>query len=467
MISTLLLSLSLTSQFIQTDVRSLYATLPTISQAGEPLPRRGALGLPLSPVPADQREKLRLKPTEGLVAGTPLPGLTADRAGIKPGDIIVSINEKQVGPGLISNVVREIATGAPMKIKVLREGKPLELSAAMVEKPRDPGNENFEVTYTHVVSNGHRMRTIISKPKKAGKHPALMFIQGFSPVSYDFTLATSTGDVSSLDGPILYDFANSGFVTLRIEKPGVGDSEGGPFPGMDYTTELDIYRQALKQLKAHEAVDADNVFIFGHSMGGAFGPMIAAENPVKGLAIYGAAARTWFEYLMDTIRYQGLVGGGTFENADEIARLGAQLMALVFLENKAPAEVKVSHPKLAGLVDEFFPGGLFNGKSLDFWRQLAQTNFASYWAKCNAHVLAVKGQADFVVYEADHKLIADIVNRAKPGYGKFLIAPNSDHLFHDFPSEQESMKNFQRGKFNPAFTKIMKDWIKEVMSSKD
>jgi uncharacterized protein len=53
-----------------------------------------------------------------------------------------------------------------------------------------------------------------------------MFIQGFAPLSYDFTLEGSTGDVTTLDGPILFEFANSGFVTLRVEKPGVGDSEG-------------------------------------------------------------------------------------------------------------------------------------------------------------------------------------------------------------------------------------------------
>ncbi len=45
--------------------------------------------------------------------------------------------------------------------------------------------------------------------------------------------------------------------------------EGGPFADLDYTTELDIYRQALKQLKESAGVDAGNVFIFGHSMGGA------------------------------------------------------------------------------------------------------------------------------------------------------------------------------------------------------
>jgi hypothetical protein len=45
--------------------------------------------------------------------------------------------------------------------------------------------------------------------------------------------------------------------------------------------------------------------------------MIAAENKVKGIAVYGAASRTWYEYLLDTLRYQGLVAGDNFENTDE------------------------------------------------------------------------------------------------------------------------------------------------------
>jgi uncharacterized protein len=236
---------------------------------------------------------------------------------------------------------------------------------------------------------------------------------------------------------------------------------------MDYTTELDIYRQALKQLKETKEVDSGNVFIFGHSMGGAFGPMLAAEKPVKGLVVYGVEARTWFEYLLDTIRYQGLLAGDTFEKADDLVRQGSQLLALVFLENQSVDEVKKSHPKLTDLADSLFPGGLFNGKTHDFWRQLLETNFAAYWARCNAHVLAVRGASDFVTYDADHKLIADIVNRAHPGWGKSAVLPGSDHLFHDFATESESLKNFRRGKFNPAFIKMTKDWIDAVTASRD
>ncbi|MEQ1823589.1 MAG: alpha/beta fold hydrolase [Fimbriimonadaceae bacterium] len=440
-------------QFSQTDTMA------------EGLPRRGSLGIPFAPVPADLLAKLNLKAGEGVLAMKPLPGLTAENAGLMQGDVVVALNGKPIGPATVSSTVREIAANSEVTFKVLRDGKTIQLKSKLMERPRDPGNANFSVTYSDVMSNGNRMRTIITTPKKAGKHPALMFIQGFSPVSYDYVLETSKGDVSTIDGPILFDFANDGFVTIRVEKPGVGDSEGGPFAPMDYTTELDIYRQTLKQLKGMSDVDTENIFIFGHSMGGAFGPMIAAESPVKGLAVYGVAARTWFEYLLDTIRYQGLVGGASFEAADEEARQGARLMSLVFLENKSVEEVKKSHPKLAEAADAYFPGGLFNGKSLDFWRQLAQTNFASYWAKCNARVLAVRGESDFVTYDADHKLIADIVNRVHPGWGQFAIAPSSDHLFHNFPTEAESMKNFQKGTFNIGFSKMMKDWIKDVMKS--
>ncbi|MEI8282168.1 MAG: alpha/beta hydrolase, partial [Armatimonadota bacterium] len=383
------------------------------------LPRRGALGVPFSPLSADQVSQMKLPPGEGLLAGKPVASLTGDRAGLKQGDILLSINDHPAKPQGLSDWVRTLKIGQPVVFKLLRDGKSMSLTSALVERPRDPGGANYTVEYHDIVSHGSRMRTIITKPKKPGKHPGLMFIQGFSPVSYDYTLETATGDVSTIDGPILYEMANSGYVTMRVEKPGVGDSEGGPFATMDFITELDIYIQAMKQLREQSDVDTSNVFIFGHSMGGSFGPMVACEFPVKGLVVYGTAGRTWFEYLMDTIRYQGLVGGESYEAADDNSRQGAQLMALAMIEKKSPDEIKKSHPQLTSLVDAYFPGGLFNAKTLDFWRQLNDINFAKYWAKCGSYVLAVHGNADFVCYDADHQLIADIINRATPGRGKF------------------------------------------------
>lgn len=437
------------------------STIPMVDD----LPRRGALGVSFALVDPARRIELKLPGNEGLAATSVVPGLTGDKAGVKPGDIILAIDQQPAIPGgSVGEYLRNIPNGQKLTFKVLREGKPIELSSAFVEKPRDPGTANYSVSYSHIVSHGHKMRTIITTPKKPGKHPALFFIQGFSPVSYDFTLSTSTGDVSSLDGPILHEFAENGFVVVRVEKPGVGDSEGGPFAELDYKTEIDIYLQTLKMIKSHAAVDPDNVFIFGHSMGGSFGPMIACEIPVKGLVVYGVAARTWHEYLLDTLRWQGIAGGGSYIDADNEVRIGARVISQIFFENKTAEDVKKSHPELAAYVDALMPGGKFNGKTLEFWRQLGQINFASYWSKVNARVLAVRGASDFVTYDVDHKLIADIVNKAKPGKGESMTLPNSDHLFHNFPNELEAVRGYSRGKFNPAFTKVMMDWIRKVMA---
>lgn len=428
----------------------------------EPLPRRGSLGLSFKSLSKKEAEKHGLKPGEGLVANAPAPGLTAEAIGLRAGDVILSLDGKPVSAGAIADVIRRTPSGSILDFAIVRDDKPMNVRGPLMERKRDPGNANYEVVYSHVVNNGQRMRTIITKPKKPGPHPGFMFIQGFSPISYDYVLSTATGDVATIDGPLLHSFADSGFVTIRVEKPGVGDSEGGPFAELDYQGEIGIYKETLAQLKSTEGVDVNDVFLFGHSMGASFGPMIAVDDPVKGIAIYGGAARTWFEYLLDTMRYQGLVGGDTFENTHEKVRQGAQIMALVMLEEKSPAEVKESHPDLAPMVDALFPDGLFNQKSLSFWRQLNDVNIASYWNRLDCHVLAVKGASDFVVYETDHKLIADIVNRSHPGKGKFVVAPNSDHLLHAFETEQDSMRQFQRGKFSDSFTKILSEWIADV-----
>ncbi len=461
--STLLLSLCLNPSLPAPNAVS--PKMQSASKVDQPLPRRGTLGVSFSPLPPDQASKYSLAPGQGLIAQKPVAGLTAEKAGVQAGDIILTFNGKPVVAQTLGVIVRETPAGQKVSFAVARDGKTINLSATLMEKPRDPGNANYEVVYSAILSNGQRMRTIITKPKKPGKYPAFMFIQGFSPISYDYTLETAAGDVTTLDGPLLFDFANGGFVTMRVEKPGVGDSEGGPFAELDYITELDIYRQAIKQLKETSGVDTDNVFIFGHSMGGAFGPMIACETPVKGIAVYGTAAKTWYEYLLEILRYQGVMGSGNYEAADETVRQASRLMSLVLQEGKTVDEVKKSHPQLAGIADSLFPGGKFNGKTLKFWAQLGETNFATYWLKCNTHVLSVRGATDYVTFDADHKLIADIVNSKNPGWGKFVSVPDSDHVFHDWKTELESFRNFTKGKYNPAFSKLMMDWMRGLSTT--
>ena len=87
-------------------------------------------------------------------------------------------------------------------------------------------------------------------------------------------------------------------------KPGCGDSEGGPASEVNFDTELDGYRQGLKVLQGPDNVNASNVYIFGHSMGGVMAPLLGPDVPVRGIIAYGGIARSWAEYVPENFRRQ-------------------------------------------------------------------------------------------------------------------------------------------------------------------
>jgi pimeloyl-ACP methyl ester carboxylesterase len=113
-------------------------------------------------------------------------------------------------------------------------------------------------------------------------------IQGLGPFSVESIPCRPGRYVRIID-----EFAHHGFVTMRVDKPGQGDSEGGPTHDMDFETELNGYGQTLMALKGLDFVDPDNVIIFGHSMGGMMGPK-ASTTPGRTTSIFASLPpRTW------------------------------------------------------------------------------------------------------------------------------------------------------------------------------
>jgi len=172
--------------------------------------------------------------------------------------------------------------------------------------------------------------------------------------------------------------------------------------------------------------------------------------------------RTWHEYLLDVTRYQGLLSGTSYAAVDDTVRMVSRMLTMVLDENQSPEQVRAAHPELAALVDQAFPGGLYFDRTLEFWRQLERTNFADLWTRCGARVLAVHGASDFVSYAPDHELIAQIVEAQHPGWGRYVSLPTSDHWFKNWPTEKDSQNNVNTGKTNPAFVKLLQDWMAGV-----
>lgn len=384
-----------------------------------------------------------------------LPAGTAEAAELKEGDVLTSMDGQPITAA--TDVIRIIAahkSGDTLPTRVRRGEEERDSKLTLKERPREAG-DGYEVEYGSVESRGARLRTIVTKPSADGRKPALLVIQGLGAFSVDNPV-----------GPLVpyrlipAALTKAGYVTMRVEKPGIGDSEGGPCPDIDFETELDGYRQALKALKARPDVDPDNVYIFGHSMGGVMGPLLAEEIPVRGVAAYGTALKPWHEYMLENTRRQMLLSGAPYPAADRANRVLARFMHHFAVEKLTPTEVAEKHPDLAEYVSQSYPDGIhqFN-RHYRFFQQLHDLDLAEHWEKLDAHVLAAWGKSDFVTCGEDHAAIAEIVNASHPDRGAYLALEGSDHGFSRVESQKASQEGSAGFDYNPAFAEALVAWI--------
>ncbi len=403
------------------------------TQAAEPLPRRAALGAQL----AAEGGAVRVQQV--------LPGGTAQALGVRNGDVLLAMNDTPVAS--IPDVLvwlGESRAGMPMALKLRRGSEELVLRGDARERMRDPGTPEYRMEYGEVgIGQGKgraRLRTLMSVPTAPapnGKYPVLFYVQGVALGTVD-TVLTDANPYSRF----LQPFARAGYITLRVDKPGVGDSEGGPGTAVDFERELDGYRAALTAVLARKDVDASRVFVFGHSMGGVWGPLLAAEFELRGLAVYGTAYQRWYDYELENARRQyALAGlkGGMLESA--LAQK-TRISQLFLNERRTPEQIRADYPELSDAMQEMFQGSVYFGRALPFWHQLNAIDMPAMWANADTAVLAMHGAGDYVSSAADHRAIAEQVNRLRPGTARFVAVPNADHGLQAFESEEAAHRGF-------------------------
>jgi len=433
--------------------------------ATDPLPRRAFLGTPVGPVTAATRARQKLADSTGVEIRGVLPGSSAEAAKLHPGDVVVQVDGVPVAAPM--DFVRAVGRkkgAASIQLVYWRDGTRRTQRVALKPMPRET-SDSHDVQYGSVASEGGRLRLIWTRPRGAAttRHPALLLIQGIGTFSMENVPATPGGYPAIID-----DFTRRGYVTLRVDKPGCGDSEGGPLQDVDFDTQLDGFRQALHALKADPEVDPDRVLIFGHSMGGVWGPLLAEEVPVRGIAVYGTFARTWLEYMLENNRRQSELGGVPPATVD--SALGYDADATYWLDRAglAPREAIEKEPALRTWVDssltrETYYGGLH----YRFVRQLAAKNLGAAWTAFPGYALALWGRSDFISGEADHQLVARIVNRAHPGHGEFRALDGIDHGFYRAADQKESFAKWGQpgSEFNPEIVAALREWSDRVTAA--
>lgn len=414
------------------------------------LPRRGTIGFGGSP-----------DGSGGLVISQVRPKGPAEVAGLRPGDRLLTLNgAKTEDSATLQEAVRQIRAGQTATLNIVRDGKPQTLTATLEAIPSETV-EGSVVTYSSVkVPAGYRLRTIITEPKAAKdaktKSPAFFFIQGLMCQSLDRAQVATAPDTM-----LVHAMARQGYVTIRVDKPGTGDSEGPPCGDVDFKTELAAYSAALAQLKSLPTVDPERVYVFGHSMGSVMAPYLIKESPVRGAIVYGTVARNWMEYMLETTRRQVALAGVPAGDVEAEVMNTARLYGVVLLEKKTVGD---AWNRFADLKAE--PGPMMDeqrifGRHVTFFHQLQDLNLPRAWEEAATNIYAIHGEFDPVTSPVDHEMLAELAKRGGK-VGEFESLLRADHVFTTHNTIGEAVSKMSQGEFSIALPSLIQRWVDKV-----
>ncbi len=439
----------------------VFAAIPALAGAQgsqqnqpDPLRRQSFLGAALSP-PS--------RSVAGVQVMRIAEGSAAQKLGLKVGDRVLRMNGK-----LLDNVTNfyriymAMRGGDKLDLEILRDGKTFTQSLTLPERPRER-LEGLDTQYGSVVTDrGHRVRTIVTKPQGAtGKLPAVLLTNWLSCESAEWPLGANSGHSKLIQGVA----QKSGFVMMRVDRPGVGDSEGPPCADTDFEMELAGWRAALKALKQHPSVDPDRIFLFGVSNGGGVAPLVAQvgtdqAEKIAGYVVTGGWMKTWLEHMLEHERRRLRLSGSSPAEVGERMRGYGELYALYLEQKMTPAEVIRERPHLAPLwYDE--PEHQY-GRPAAFYHQLQGLNLAAAWDKVDVPVLVIYGEYDWIMSREDHVMIADLVNKNHPGKARYVEVPKMDHLFHLNESQQKSFDDYDSGTFDASLIPLITGWLQQA-----
>ncbi len=260
---------------------------PTVMASPLPmLPRHGVFGAAV------------VASSNGVRAQAVISGSAAARAGLRSGDTI-----RAVGGVPIATVAQFLATvhdlhaNERVTVDVIRDGAPLRLDAVLgaARDERDPG---VVTEYGDVAVDDSIRRTLLTMPSGlASPSSAVLLIGGIGCFTVDNAASSQDAYMH-----LTHDIARAGFVTMRLEKSGVGDSQGPPCRNVDFDAEMRGYAAALGALQRNPHVDPARIYLLGHSIGTVIAPILAVTNRVAGVIALEGVGRDWPESEIRNLR---------------------------------------------------------------------------------------------------------------------------------------------------------------------
>ena len=395
-----------------------------------------------------------------------IPGGSVASADVQVGDVIVALNGQSVStPQGLVELASNLPPGQAIELEVLRDGQTQTATAQASARPLEQPVVG-QVRYDHIDYAGGRLRAIVNTPDGDGPFPSIYYIQGY-PCS-----SVESSNPQSFNRRKVQAFVQAGFAVVRVEKPGVGDSDG-PLECTEIGFDEELggfaagwdYARNLPETRAHQMV------MVGISMGGVQAPLIAAASEHKplGIAVWGTRADNWHDYMYELIAFQPvLLGYGDPVESFARAEAARPILKRFLLDQEPITELLADTPEAAEVFDRIgmAPDGRFFGRDGRFFQQIAIQDLTTAWRDSNAAVLSLYGASDITaIHGFSQEMIASMVNFYRPGTASFEVVPDTTHAMIKVGDRADYRRSFQQGSmpgfndaYNPAVPERMVAW---------
>lgn len=422
-----------------------------MTSAPPPLPRRAYLGFEVEAVagrPGASRE--------GWIASEVDEGSPAQLGGLKCGDEIFALDGIEVRD---LAELRERAgarrAGDSARLLILRDGDELELELVSREMPLEPladGHVELDEVQWSSPEGPARLRAMWTVPA-VEPWAALWLLPSATWVSQENPL--STWDPSY---HLVNQLTSAGIATLRVDRSGLGDSEGPPCTTMDFEAEMSMWRAARDYFLAHERAVGPR-FLFGRSLGGMMAPLLAVESSFSGVVVWGSASEPWHAASQTSFEEQLRQAGKAGQQWEESARRIERLLELVYVQGLTPAQARLRAPELCGTLAEEYCGELVHDRVASFFQQLNRAKVAEAWQRLECPVLAVHAEYDILTREAQLRRICQVVGE----HAELVLLPGVDHFMHRRKSMEEAVAVPWGGSFDPVVTEMLLDFFRRTI----
>ncbi len=414
--------------------------------ADDPLRRRADLGASIAPPDNNQPARIvRFRPDSVL-----------EKAGLAANDEIVEVNGRPASDAnAFGAAIRALRGGDTVRLAAKRGEKLIRVEVVLPAMRREQ-IDGVDVRYGAVTSaKGYPVRTYTTRPVgMTGKLPVIVFIPWLScgPVENPFGARDGWGKMLETV------MRESKMQVVRIEKPGLGDSAGPDCSSNDLDEDLAAFRAGIRAALADPGADADRLYLFGGSIGGALVPVLAREFPVRGIVATGGFSRTWYEHMLDIERRRLTLSGAKAAEVNAAMKAFAEFYDLTLRKGLTPAEAIQQSPALGKFWYDA-PAHQY-GRPMRYYQQVQALDVEGAWEKVAVPTLIVWGEYDWIMGRDESDRAAALVKTRDPALVTYVLRPRMDHHFDVYPDPRQAFAE-EGGTYDAGAATVIVDWLRK------